>query len=258
MAKFYFLRKARSVILTGILSIFCITSFTQVKVSGKVYDVTQHKPLEAVSVMSSSGGGTITDNNGRYTIIVSEKDSIWFSYLGKPTPKFPVLTIVNTQNFEISLHVNVADLKQIIVTPRNYRVDSLQNRIDYATAFNFRRPNLETLTSISPSGGVGLDINEFIRMFQFRKNRRMEAFQERLLREETEKYIDYRFNRALIIRLTQLRSAELDTFISWYRPGLEFTESTTDYEFQSYIKRCYLQYRRYKNLLGEAKKEEEK
>jgi hypothetical protein len=232
-------------------------SLAQVKVSGKVYDVTQNKPLEAVSVLNSSGGGTITDINGRYTIIAGEKDSIWFSYLGKPTPKFPVATIVNTQNFEIALHVNIADLKQVIIMPRNYRVDSLQNRIDYATAFNFKRPNLESLTSISPSGGVGLDIDEFIRMFQFRRNRRMEAFQERLLREETEKYIDHRFNRALIIRLTQLRGAELDSFISWYRPHVEFTETATDYEFQSYIKRCFLQYRRYKSLMGEPKKEEE-
>ena len=251
------MRTGRNSILTGILLLLFGYSFAQVKVSGKVYDVTQHKPLEAVSILSSSGGGTATDINGRYTIVVSEKDSIWFSYLGKPTPKFPVLTIVNIQNFEISLHVNISDLRQVIIMPRNYRVDSLQNRIDYATAFNFRRPNLESLTSISPSGGVGLDINEFIRMFQFRRNRRMEAFQDRLLREETEKYIDHRFNRALIIRITQLRGAELDTFISWYRPGVDFTEMSTDYEFQSYIKRCYLQYRRYKNLIGDARKEEE-
>ena len=141
--------------------------------------------------------------------------------------------------------------------PRNYRMDSIQNRLDYAKAFNFRKPDLESLTSTSPSGGVGLDINEFIRMFQFRRNRRMEAFQERLLREEEEKYIDHRFSRTLIIRITQLRGAELDTFIRWYRPTLDFTESTTDYEFQSYIKRCYLSYRRYKLLMGDPKKEEE-
>ena len=241
----------------GIILVLHNTSFAQVKVSGRVYDITQQKPLEAVSVMSTSGGGMATDANGRYTIIVNEKDSIWFSYLGKPTPKFPVATIVNIQNFEIALHVNIADLKQVIVMPRNYRADSLQNRLDYAKAFNFRKPNLESLTSTSPSGGVGLDINEFIRMFQFRRNRRMEAFQERLMREETEKYIDYRFSRPLIIKITQLRGAELDTFISWYRPTVEFTESTTDYEFQSYIKKCYLSYRRYKLLMGEPKKEEE-
>ena len=94
-------------------------------------------------------------------------------------------------------------------------------------------------------------------MFQFGRNRRMEAFRDRLEREEIEKYIDYRFSRPLIIKITQLRGAELDTFIRWYRPTLEFTESTTDYEFQSYIKKCFLNYRRYKLMMGDAKKEEE-
>lgn len=227
----------------------------QVRVSGRVYDVTQKKPLEAVSVLCSGGNGTITDVNGRYTIVVAERDSIWFSYLGKPTPKFPVSAIANLQNFEISLHVNISDLRQITVMPKNYRVDSIQNRLDYAKAFNFHRPNIESLTSVSPSGGVGLDINEFIRMFQFRKNRRMEAFQERLLREETEKYIDHRFSRAVIIRLTQLKGADLDSFIRWYRPKVEFVEIATDYELQAYIKRCYFQFKRFKLLMGEMKKE---
>ncbi len=229
----------------------------QVRVSGRVYDITRQKALDAVSVMSTSGGGTVTDVNGRYTIIVSEKDSIWFSYLGKPTPKFAVLSIQNVQNFEIALHVNVQDLKQVVIFPRSYRADSIQNRQDYAKAFNFRRPSLESMTSLSPMGGAGLDIGELIRVFQFRRNRRMEHFQERLLREETEKYIDYRFSRALIIKLTQLRGAALDTFISWYRPRAEFVETASDYELQSYIKRCYIQYDRYRRLIGDAKKEEE-
>lgn len=241
----------------GMLTLLSAVALAQVRVSGKVYDVTQRNPLEAVSVMSSSGGGTISDVNGHYTIIVNDKDSIWFSYLGKPTPKFPVATIINVQNFEVALHVNISDLKKVVVMPPSYKRDSIQNRLDYAKAFNFRRPNLESLTNISPSGGVGLDINEFIRMFQFRRNRRMELFQERLLREETEKYIDHRFSRALIIRITQLRGADLDTFIRWYRPTVEFTDSASEYEFQSYIKRCYFSYKRFKLMTGEATKKEE-
>lgn len=244
-------------VCVGVFTLLCHIAFAQVRVSGRVYDVTQQKSLEAVSVMSTSGGGTVTDVNGKFSIIVNENDSIWFSYLGKPTPKFAVVSISNIQNFEVALHVNIADLKQVVVMPRNYRMDSIQNRKDYAKAFNFRRPNLESLTSISPSGGVGLDINEFIRMFQFRRNRRMENFQERLLREEIEKYIDHRFSRPLVIKITQLRGAELDTFMRWYRPTLDFVESSTDYEFQSYIKKCYLSYRRYKLLMGEGRKNEE-
>lgn len=223
----------------------------QVRISGTVYDLSKKVGLEAVSVLSNSGGGTITDKNGKYTIVVSETDSIWFSYLNKPTPKYPVTTIQNLHNFEISLHVAITTLPEVRIMPRNYRQDSLQNRLDYAKVFDFQKPGVGS--SISPDGGVGLDINEFINMFKFRRNRRMLAFQDRLLREEEERYIDHRFNRALIIKLTQLRGADLDTFIARYRPTVEFTDFSTDYEFQSYIKNCFLHYQRFRRIEGELR-----
>ena len=231
--------------------------FSQAKVSGRVYDASGYRPLPSVSVSSTSSGATETDSSGRYAIIVNENDSIWFSYLGKSTPKYPVKTIVNTQNFEISIRVNVTTLREVIFRPPSYREDSLQNRLDYAKVFSFHRPNASSLTSTGSNGGVGLDINEFIRLFQFRKNRSMLAFQKRLLQEEQDKFIDHRFNRALVVRITHLRSAELDTFMKRYRPTLEFTQLATDYEFQYYIKQAFLHYQRYKRILGEMNKKEE-
>ena len=209
---------------------------SQVRVSGRVFDISQSNPLDAVSVLSTSGAGTISDSLGRYTILVKETDSIWFSYLNKPTPKYPVKSIINHQNFEIALHVNTTQLKEVRIMPKNYRMDSLQNRADYAKAFDFRKPGIGTSLSVGPNGGAGLDINEFINMFRFRRNRRMLAFQERLLREEEENYISHRFSRALIIKLTHLRGAELDTFVRRYRPPVEFVQASTDYELQEYIK----------------------
>jgi hypothetical protein len=178
--------------------------------------------------------------------VLNEQDSIWFSYLTKPTNKYLVRTIPNKENFEIALHVYPTTLKEIRFTPKNYRMDSIQNRQEYAKAFNFRKPGIET--SINPGGGVGMDINSLISMFQFRKNRRMLAFQERLLREEADAFIDHRFNRALVIRLTGLRGDELNTFMERYRPNIEFTQNTSDYDFQAYIKRSFQQYTRLKKL----------
>lgn len=223
----------------------------QVRVSGTVFDLSKKIGLEAVSVLSTSGQGTITDKSGKYSLVVNETDSIWFSYLNKPTPRYPVQSIQNLANFEISLHVVITTLPEVRIMPRNYRRDSLQNRLDYAKAFNFQKPGIGS--SISPDGGVGLDINEFINMFKFRRNRRMAAFQDRLLREEEERYIDHRFSRALIVKLTQLRGADLDTFVARYRPTVEFTEFSTDYEFQSYIKNCFLHYQRFKKLEGDLR-----
>lgn len=220
----------------------------RVRVSGRVYDISQHNALEAVSVMSTSGTGTISDSLGRYSLIVDINDSIWFSYLQKPTPKYPVRSILNMQNFEIALHVNATELKQVQVMPRSYRLDSLQNRQDYAKAFDFRKPGIGSTLNVGPNGGAGLDIQEFINMFRFNRNRRMLAFQERLLREEEERFIDYRFSRALIIKLTGLHGEELNTFIEYYRPDLEFIQNCTDYELQDYIKKSFSHYERYKNM----------
>jgi hypothetical protein len=171
-----------------------------------VYDSSRNYPLEAVSVLSTSGKGTVTNADGFYEIEVTEKDSIWFSYLNKPTVKFPVLKIVNTMSFDISLHVNVPVLREVKIRPRNYRQDSIQNRIDYAKVFNYQKPKLKPSVT---SSGVGFDLDEIINMFRFRRNRSMASFQQRLLMEEEDKYIDYRFNKALVRRLTLLESPSI-------------------------------------------------
>ena len=72
---------------------------------GTVFDSSRLYRVEAVTVMSSGGKMTMTDSLGHYQIIVGEKDSIWFSYLGKPTPKYPVLKIVDVNQFDISLRL---------------------------------------------------------------------------------------------------------------------------------------------------------
>jgi hypothetical protein len=213
----------------------------QYKVQGTVYDSSRSYPMISVSVLSTNGNGAVTDANGHYSISVGEKDSIWFSYLDKPTVKFPVLKIADVNQFDISLQVSIPVLREVKVQPRNYKQDSIQNRLDYAKAFEFRKPNLETMTSIGPSG-PGIDVNEIIRSFQFRKNKSMLRFQERLLQQEQDKSIDHRFSKALVRRLTNLPDEELDKFMALYRPNYEFTLYSSDYDFQLYIKESYKMY----------------
>lgn len=204
-------------------------------VRGTVYDSSRTYPLEAVSVLTTSGKGTVTTASGSYSIEVGEKDSLWFSYLGKPTIKFPVLKISDVSQFDLALQVPVSVLKEVKVLPRNYKQDSIQNRIDYARAFDFYRPNVGSMTSIG-ANGAGIDINELIRLFQFRKNRAMERFQQRLLQQERDKYIDHRFNNTLIRRLTGLEGPALAQFALLYRPPYEFALYASDYDMQEYIK----------------------
>lgn len=209
------------------------SAVAQYKIMGTVYDSTRSFALEAVSVLSTSGRGTMTDADGRYAIEVGEKDSIWFSYLNKPTIKFPVLKILNPFQFDISLQVNVTVLKEVKIRKRNYRQDSIQNRIDYAKIFDYEKPKLRPSVTTS---GVGFDLNEIINMFRFRRNKSMAAFKERLLQDEQDKYVANRFSKALVRRLTQIDSIAIDSFMLLYRPPYVFTKFASDYDFQEYIK----------------------
>lgn len=234
-------------ILIALSLLFSKESSAQYKIQGNVYDSSRLYPLESVTVLSTNGKGAVTNAEGRYTIEVGEKDSIWFSYLGKPTVKFPVLKITDVQHFDLALQVNIKELKGVTVRAPNYKEDSIQNRKDYAKVFNFHKPSVGTMTSIGPTG-AGIDLDELIRAFQFRKNRNMVRFQERLLQQEKDKFIDHRFNKALVRRLTNLDGDELDRFMVMYRPEYEFTLYSSDYDFQLYIKEAYAAYSKKKSF----------
>ena len=67
----------------------------------------------------------------------------------------------------------------------------------------------------------------------------MERFRSRLLVQEEEKYVDYRFSKALVRRLTGLTGTDQETFMKKFRPTYEFTTYSSDYDFQNYIKEAY-------------------
>ncbi|HWJ30495.1 MAG TPA: hypothetical protein VNS32_28440 [Flavisolibacter sp.] len=220
-----------------ILLVSAQAASAQYTIKGNVYDSSRVYPIEAVSVLSTNGHGTMTDSLGHYQIDVREKDSIWFSYLGKPTPKYPVLKIVDINHFDLALRLKMDVMKEVKIKARNYRQDSIQNRKDYAKIFNFQRPNITSMTSIGPTG-AGIDLDELIRVFQFRKNRETMRFKERLIEQEHEKFVDHRFNRGLVRKLTGLDGDSLEVFMLRYRPSYEFTLVTGDYDFQLFIKKA--------------------
>lgn len=237
--------KRKAVYIASALSFFLLLlagrASAQYRVKGTVYDSSRIYRIEAVTVMSTGGKITMTDTLGNYAIDVSERDSIWFSYLNKPTPKYPVLKIADINQFDIALRLKTDVMAEVRIKSRSYVQDSIQNRKDYAKVFDYRKVSLGSMTSIGPTG-AGIDLDELIRLFQFRKNRSMLKFQERLLEQERDKFVDHRFSKALVRRLTSLDGEALDAFMQRYRPSYEFTSTASEYDFQLYIKKAYEAY----------------
>lgn len=210
-----------------------------------MFDVSKRNYVENVTVQSTGGNQTVTDSMGRYRIPASEKDSLTFIYNYKPTQKFPVKDIADTDQFDISLQVSVkskySTLKEVIVIAKSYQQDSIENRQQYAEYYNFRNPTVKS--SLSPGGVAGADLNELINMFRFRRNKQLKAFRARLEQQEQEKFIDYRFNKNFVKRITRLEGAQLDTFMVRYRPGYEFASMADEVTFNKYILNASYKYK---------------
>jgi hypothetical protein len=226
-------------------------SYSQVQVQGRVFDITKKTPLESVAVLSNSGHGAITDSAGHFSINVRENDTIYFSYQGKNTNKFAVRDIKDQLSFEISIHVVANELPGVTVKNRNYILDSIQNRKDYAKIFNYKKPGLKLSSQNGSSTfgvSVGFDLTELINMFRFKRNRQILSLQKRLIQQEQDKYIDKRFSRRLVTRLTNLKAGDLDTFMSRYRPTYEFLQTVNDLEFGYFVEQCFIHYNKMKKV----------
>lgn len=210
----------------------------QITISGTVYDSTKTIPVGNVQVRTGPGAFVLTDSSGRYAIVAGQQDSLTFIYNNKPTLKFPVKLIPDPANFDLSIHVRVTEkyrtMKEVKVYTRTFREDSIENREHYKKIFNYDKPGLAS--SINPgTGTVGMDVNQLINIFRFRRNKQLQKFQDRLVEQEQENYIRYRFNKTTIKRITRLDGAELDKFMVLYRPDFEFTESASTVDFYQYI-----------------------
>ncbi|MFN5334973.1 MAG: hypothetical protein ACK5BV_07280, partial [Bacteroidota bacterium] len=82
----------------------------------------------------------------------------------------------------------------------------------------------------------GLDVESLINVFKFRRNRSMLRFQQRLIKEEQDRYVDYRFNENIIEKLTVLEKGnKMTLFRQLYRPEYEWLTSALDIELFQYI-----------------------
>ena len=223
------------------------SAMAQFTVSGTVYDFTKTIPVMDVFVKSGIGTQAVTDSLGHYEIVTNDKDSLTFIYHNKPTAKFAVKQVPDISSFDISIHVRVVEkfqtMKEVKVYTKSFRQDSIENRNYYNKIFNYEKPGVSS--SINPgTGTVGLDLDEFINIFRFKRNKQLRKMQDRLLEQEEENYIKYRFNKTAVKRITRLEGAELDNFILLYKPDFEFTQTATTIEFYQYILTASYQFKK--------------
>ncbi len=237
---------------------FCEAQYSkaQDRVLGNIYDQSKYIPIPKVEVLSNYGQKAFSDSTGAYEIEVLPHDSIWFYFHGKATQKYAVEKINTPAQFDISIHLKESEENRhwlppvIVKNYRNYRLDSTQNRREYARIFN---PDKGGLSLVRPDnggfGGVGvaLDLDEIIKSFSFAKNKRLELYRQRITEDEQYNYIRNRFSDDMITKLTGLEGENLKEYVNMYLPDYYFVTKVNDIDLGKYVVNTYKQYKRYKS-----------
>jgi hypothetical protein len=230
-------RWGKNLLIIIIIFISGKVAHAQVFIKGTVYSRKDGIPLSGVSVLSVSGIGTMTDSLGYYSIRLASTDSIYFSWLGKITDKFIVRNIPPNEPFNLNIdEVNIRSLPSFAFNgPKDYFMDSINNRSQYQKVFGYETKSGPQEKNANQTDGVGLgwDLNSILNPSA---DNRTQNLQQRMIETEKDKYIDHRFNPALVKKITGLESPSLDNFMKLYRPSYESLQGfETEYEYFQWI-----------------------
>lgn len=227
----------------GFSSVLLITApgFSQVVLTGKVYDAETQTPLEGVSVRNKTkGSGELSDHSGFYSVTAAPRDSIEFYMLGYARYNY-VAGEAGAQKMQVFLHVQKYLLPEVqVMAHRNPKLDSLNRRFENAEIFNYRRPSVASTIV----GSLFHPISGLEYLANTAKRKRLRRFQADLIEDEHDRYVDSRYSRQQIADLTGLEGDELEKFRRNYRPSYEEIQKFTEYDMLVYIKDSYKSYLR--------------
>jgi len=154
-------------------------------------------------------------------------------------------------------------LRDVLIRGQHDRkLDSLQNRREFASIFNYKAPTFydafnkvnpyeyhPDLHTGPPNGNAQIfDVNMLEVIGLLSRNKQPgKKLQTQLLRDEKLNYVDGRFTKKRIQSITKMQGDSLADFIYLYRPSIGAAKQMTDYDLDVYIKRSYAEYKSGKN-----------
>ena len=231
----------RRLLLLIILSIAYLESFAQQKFTeGLVFDAVTKDPIAVVSITNLRTRENMYNNlNGVFKVASEPGDLLVFS---KADYFNDTVRVSNDLAKVIYLNRTGITLKEVNIYDQSLSPKSImsKNRSQYSKAYgSFANKDL-----LSFSGGsVGLSIDALYNMFS-REGRNAQHLRDVLEVDYKQNTIDFRFNKAFVSRITNLRGTQLDDFMRKYRPGYYFITYASEYELIASIRANLKRYQR--------------
>lgn len=242
----------RLVILTISLLFTCSTTVLAQNLYGIVKDVVSRSPIANAYVISSKAT-VLTNNSGAFVLSnVKVGDRIAVRIMGYETAE--VIINRTTDTLSIYLKQDAIALKEVnIKTSRNYKLDSLAVRKEYANVFAYKGPSFsDAFIERDPSYNspfafsnprstasiVSLNVLQVFKLIG-KKRTQTTKLKEILVRDEELNYTDEAFSTKKVKSITGLEGEELTEFMNRYRPSIITLKKMTGYELTLYIRKSY-------------------
>src|SRR5258708_35970069 len=209
------------------------TGFAQQFLTGKVRKKENLEVLSSVSVYNQTQRKhKLSDEEGNYRIMVQPGDIVIVSCVGYRADTIAVSAKMLGAEFPIWLDLRPGSLEAVTVSSlSNYQLDSLERRQVYGWIYEQEpQPVVERQRQ---GDGVGVELN--VIPHGSSEVRQRLQLKKRILREEQQHYVNFRFSADYISRLTHLDGDLLKQFMARYRPTYDFCRKAANVDILVYI-----------------------
>lgn len=222
---------------TYAITFFLLLSFSgqaQQFLTGKIYKNESKEILVSVSIHNITHQHyDLSEENGSYRIQAMPGDRVIFSMVGYRVDTMVVTDNMLSGDYPVYLEPKAQTLQAVTVgSLSNYQLDSMARRNEYSWIYDHGNPpRLER--DRKGADGVGVTIDLFRNASAADKQR--ERLKKRLVKEEQEYYVDFRYSREYIARLTHLQGDSLQKFVTLYRPSYDFCRKAAQVDILVFI-----------------------
>ena len=221
----------------GISSLLLLSSgaVAQDLLHGKVHKKASAEVIMSVSIENlSQKKYNISDMGGNYRIPAKPGDTNIFTSAGyKPDTAFAGAWMFQEQEgYTVYMDPNIVELPTVRVGDvSNYQLDSLKRKDEYAYLDQFHKVKLAGGKTFSDGVGISFSPLDYFNRVQVQRRR----LQRRLTRDEKDYYIDSRFPRTYVARVTGLKGDSLQIFMYRFRPSYDFCRKASNEDILLYI-----------------------
>jgi len=233
-------------IILVFLGLFSHVSEAQVLLRGTVVEADSITVMPFVYIINkSNGNGTMSDNDGKFTLASNISDTLVCSYVGYMKLYIPVSRLKPNKKGEVKLVMNYMpiNLGTVNVTTFKFKAYERQYMNDI-----IERSRIKKLSyASSPISAMYMRYSKEGKQIQ----KLAKIFEQILIEEEVQK----KFNRDILVKLTGDESIDYDAFRKYcYKLNDYFITTHEGAELYSQVMECY---KRFKGDNGGYKKREE-